>query len=303
MTRRYLGRTLGKLKITLCLLFVVIINTLLGCNFNTATERDVISEKDTTKFSYVLTSGQTYTLPDILEEISGITYLPSVPNTIFAVQDEDGILFSFDLHMGKIVNQFQFAGQGDYEGLASDGKEFFVLKSNGEIYSFPIGASSKSMVKHHTALLPNGEYESMAFDLQSNRLYVLCKNCRADKKSKTTTGYIFNWSSTGELHMERTFTIDLDEIKQLDKRMSKSFKPSAMAKHPENDEWYILSSIDKALVVTDGDFKVKKVVRFDRKTFEQPEGMIFDEHVNLYISSEAGSKANAKIYKIQQVQE
>ncbi|MFD2555516.1 SdiA-regulated domain-containing protein [Sphingobacterium tabacisoli] len=290
-----------KLKVFLGFLFVLIVHSLLSCNFKAASQQDSQLEADTTGFSYPLASGKTYVLPDVLEEISGLTYLSTTPHTVFAIQDEDGILFTYDLERGEVTAQFQFAGSGDYEGIANDGKEFFILKSNGSIYSFAIGTTDRSKVKHHTGLLPSGEYESMAFDSKTNRLYVLCKSCKIDKKTATTTGYILSHSSDGELAVEKTFSINTDEIRQLDKRMAKSFKPSAMAKHPINDEWYIISSIDKALIVTDETFRLKQVVRFDRKIFEQPEGMVFDENLNLYISSEAGDKGHAEICKIQQV--
>ncbi len=298
MTIHNLKLPIKRLRILLCLTFGIIINSLWACNPKAAKQEGATASQDTSQFSYTLSSGQAFTMPTVLDEISGITYLSDFPHTIFAVQDEEGILFAFDLEKGEIASEFKFAGRGDYEGLASDGTYFFVLKSNGDIYSFPIGTSDKSAVRQHTGLLPNGEYESMAYDTQTKRLHVLCKSCKEDKKAKTTTGYLLNLSSDGALSVENTFVINIDEIRQLDKTMGKSFKASAMAKHPTKEEWYIISSVDRALIVTSRDFNVEQVVRFDRDTFEQPEGLTFDEQLNLYISSEAGNKAEAKIYRI-----
>ncbi|MDR2283464.1 MAG: SdiA-regulated domain-containing protein [Sphingobacterium sp.] len=298
MTTSNLKWSTKRLRIFLCLTFGIVINSLWACNPNATKQEGATVEQDTSQFSYALTSGEAFTMPAVLDEISGITYLATFPHTIFAVQDEEGILFTFDLKKGEVIGEFKFAGRGDYEGIASDGTHFFVLKSNGDIYSFPIGATDKSAVKQHNALLPNGEYESMAYDTQTKKLHVLCKSCKDDKKAKTTTGYQLNLSSDGALSVEKTFVINIDEIKQLDKTMGKSFKASAMAKHPTKEEWYIISSVDRALIVTNKDFSVQQVIRFERDTFEQPEGLTFDEQLNLYISSEAGNKAEAKIYRI-----
>lgn len=298
MKENNLKNCVGGLKLLLCLTFGVLINSLWACNFNASRQEETIVGQDTSQFAYTLTSSDIFTMPAALEEVSGITYLTAFPHTIFAVQDEEGILFTFDLNKREVISQFKFADRGDYEGLASDGTYFFVLKSNGDIYSFPIGTTDKSAVKQHTALLPNGEYESMAYDPQAKRLHVLCKSCKDDKKTKATTGYILNLSSDGALSVENTFVIRIDEIRQLDKTMGKSFKASAMAKHPVKDEWYIISSVDRSLIVTNDDFIVQRVIRFERDTFEQPEGLTFDEQLNLYISSEAGNKAEAKIYRI-----
>jgi uncharacterized protein YjiK len=142
----------------------------------------------------------------------------------------------------------------------------------------------------------------MAFDPKTNRLYVWCKKCKGDSKAKVATGYALIQSIDGQLKVDRSFAIPIEAIRSLDNTMAKSFKASAMAKHPTRDEWYIISSIDKALLVTDADFEVKKVVRFERRTFEQPEGMTFDDQLHLYISSEAGSKAEGRIYKIKMLQ-
>lgn len=298
MTTNKLKWPTNRLRIFLCLTFGIVINSLWACNPNSTKQEAAIVQQDTSQFSYSLTAGEPFTMPAVLDEISGITYLSAFPHTIFAVQDEEGILFTFDLKKGEVTGEFQFAGRGDYEGVASDGTHFFVLKSNGDIFSFPIGSTDKSTVKKHAALLPNAEYESMAYDTQTKRLYVLCKSCKDDKKAKTTTGYVLNLAPDGVLSVEKTFVIDIGEIKQLDRTMGRSFKASAMAKHPTKEEWYIISSVDRALIVTNEDFLVQQVIRFERDTFEQPEGLTFDEQLNLYISSEAGNNPEGKIYRI-----
>ncbi|WP_312340135.1 hypothetical protein [Sphingobacterium sp.] len=148
-------------------------------------------------------------------------------------------------------------------------------------------------------LLPKGEYEGLFVDRESNQAYVLCKECKVDRKQAQTSGYIFNMDENGQLQPKGEFAIQLDELKEFDPTIKKTFKPSALAKKADSKEWYILSSIDKALVVTDENFHVKSLHSLDPKMFPQPEGINFDSKFNLYISSEAGHQDKGLIYKFE----
>lgn len=269
-----------------------------GCKGGKSVDNTGVRGGDSTTFVYNLREAKTYVLPSDLDEISGIVWLNNEANTIYAVQDEDGVLFTYDMSTGQIVQKYQFGKKGDYEEVSSDGKFFFILKSNGSILTFPIDAKDSQVVKEHKGVIPKGEYEAMSFDSLTNKLYVLCKSCKEDKKIESTSGYILGWSPKADsLVLENTFSISIDSIKKLDVSMAKSFKPSAMARHPSDGKWYILSSIDKAIVMTDGNFVPKEIVRFDRQIFEQPEGIGFDSKSNMYISSEAGDKGQAILYQ------
>ncbi len=64
------------------------------------------------------------------------------------------------------------------------------------------------------------------------------------------------------------------------------FHPSALAQNPLTREWFVLSSVNKLLVITDENWKVKSVYPLDPSVFNQPEGIAFDQQQNLYISNE-----------------
>lgn len=286
------------LKLLFSIYVVGVLGALQGCKGSKPQENTVVISSDSSAFGYNLDEGNKFVLPADLNEISGIVWLKSQPHSIYAVQDEEGVLFTYNMSANQITNRFEFAKKGDYEGVSTDGNQFFVLKSNGSIYTFPIGETDMSGVKEHKGLIPKGEYESMSFDTLTNKLYVLCKSCKEDKKEASVTGYVLaQLTESGDLELERTFSISIDAIRKLDNTMSKSFKPSAMAKSLLKNEWYILSSVDKAILVTDENFIAKEVVRFDRKTFQQPEGIGFDREGNMYISSEAGDSGQAVLYQ------
>lgn len=282
----------------LSILFSSSISFLQSCElrvFNSA-PKDVVL--DSALFPKSLQPTKGYALPSVLEEISGITYLPTTPDVLYAVQDEDGILYSYDLNQQKVIDRFQFARSGDYEGLTNNGNYFFVLKSNGDIFSFPTSKEDPRPVRHNRSILPTGEYESLAFEPRSNKLYVICKNCKVDKGRQKTTAYSLDILDNGEVNLVQSFEIELSSFAKLDQKI-KSFKPSALARHSTKEEWYIISSIDKILVITDLNFIPKRIIPFKRKAFEQPEGLVFDDKSNLFISSEAGNAGYAKIYKFE----
>lgn len=75
------------------------------------------------------------------------------------------------------------------------------------------------------------------------------------------------------------------------------FRPSALAKNPKTNEWYILSSTNKLLVVADANWKVKTVYPLDLSLFLQPEGIAFDNQNNLYISNEGDKTSKGTVLK------
>lgn len=277
---------------------------LLACNpNNTAKENSKklahVQAEQPHNIPYALSSGIKMSLPDELLEISGIAFISGQDDDIYAIQDEQGLLYKFNQPTQKVTFT-PFGKDGDYEDISISNTHIFVLKSNGSIYSFPIAEKEniKNVVEQKN-LLPKGEYESLFVDRESNLAYVLCKECKVDRKQPQTSGYIFTIGENGQFQPKGEFAIQLDQLKEFDTKIKKTFKPSALAKKADSKEWYILSSVDKALVVTDENFHVKSLTSLDPKMFPQPEGINFDSKFNLYISSEAGNQDKGLIYKFE----
>jgi len=277
---------------------------LLACNPNNTTKENSnklahIQAEKSQSIPYTLSSGSKMSLPNELLEISGITFLPGQDDDIYAIQDEQGFLYKFNQPTQKVTFS-PFGKDGDYEDISISNTHFFILKSNGSIYSFPIAEKDniKNVVEQKN-LLPKGEYEGLFVDRESNQAYVLCKECKVDRKQSQTSGYIFSIDENSQFHPKGEFSIQLDELRAFDTKIKKTFKPSALAKKADSKEWYILSSVDKALVVTDENFHVKSLSPLDPKIFPQPEGINFDSKLNLYISSEAGNQDKGIIYKFE----
>jgi uncharacterized protein YjiK len=260
----------------------------------TATE-NASSGAEKSDFTYDLSNPVKYNMPQNLFEISGITFRNGDPKQVFAIQDEDGDLFHLGL-ADKEAKFTKFGGKGDYEDLAILKDQVIVLKSNGELHTFPISkindAEVTDVIKTKD-LVPKAEYEGLAADDKAATVYVLTKEVKKGKKGETEIfAFKFdqgNYTATG------TFMLDHKQIAELAGTKKMNFRPSALAKNPKTGEWYILSSMNKLLVITDENFKIKATQALAGDAFNQPEGIAFDKDNNLYISNEGGSLSAGNI--------
>jgi hypothetical protein len=239
-----------------------------------------------------------FLMPENLLEISGLALNNLDSSTIYSIQDEDGRVFSQLLGQKKALST-RFSGKGDYEDLAIMSDTVYVLKSNGTLYTFPLDELKKKNAEHVTEwkkFLPEGEYESLYADTIAKTLYVLSKNSGQAEKKYQVTGYLIR-SATAELGKPEEFTIDLKALKAMGFPIKHGLRASALSRNPVTKEWYILSSINKLLVVTDSNWAVKSVYRLNSSIFNQPEGITFDKEQNLYISNEGDEITNGKILK------
>lgn len=246
---------------------------------------------------YDLTNPEKFNMPESLFEISGITFNKGKGDTIYAIQDEEGKLFRLAWHV-KLQQHTKFSKKGDYEDLAIVRDEVFVLKSNGMLYSFPVSEAKFEeplKVDEIKKVLPKGEYEGMYGDEKSGNLYIICKNCPQDNSKNSVSGYIINPADTTK--STGSFSIDVDEIKAINGKVERGFRPSALALNPITNEWYIVSAVNKLLVVTDNQWKVKHAFPLSGNIFTQPEGIAFDTAGNLYISDEGDDFADGNILK------
>jgi hypothetical protein len=237
---------------------------------------------------YDLSRPQKFLMGDDLLEISGFAFKNGNSDTVYAEQDEDGRVYRFKLGE-KSATDTRFAKHGDYEDLAILNQQIFVLKSNGVIYSFPLDSivhDRLQNVREFKHLLPEGEYEGMYGDSVTKRLYVLCKNCSDDKTSKSNSGYLLKLEADSVLQPAGNFEIKVKQIDKLAGEDGIKFRPSALAKNPVSGQWYILSSVNKLLVVADATWKITAAYHLDPKIFLQPEGIAFDKQGNLFISNE-----------------
>ena len=112
------------------------------------------------------------------------------------------------------------------------------------------------------------------------------------------SGSIFTWNpAKKELILSGQFSMDLSQLIEKEEILKTGLKASALTRNPHSGEWYILSSVNKVLIVATPDWKVKSVHRLNSSIFNQPEGLAFDENQNLYISNEGDELSAGNILK------
>lgn len=248
---------------------------------------------------YDLNNPQKFIMPQTLEEISGIEFYKGSPDTLYAQQDEEGVLFRLQPGDTRPL-RCRFAKNGDYEDLAICNDWVIMLKSNGNLYVFPFSEAGQEKAEHVTEfkeLLPEGEFEGMYADEQQGLLYVLCKQGCSNKKDKTSKGFILQLLPDGSLAQKGAFTIDVKEIEARAKDKF-NFHPAALAFNSRTAEWFVVSSVNKLLVITDPSWKVKEVHRLNPSIYIQSEGIVFDKDGNLYISNEGNELSRGNMLKI-----
>ena len=251
---------------------------------------------------YDLHNPDKFNMPESLYEISGIAFNKGNSDTVYAIQDEEGKLFRLAWDV-KVQKHTKFGKKGDYEDVAIINDEVIILKSNGGLFTFPLSEAQfdePSKVNEIKKLLPKGEYEGMSGDDKTGRLYIICKNCADDNSKHIVSGYIINpMDSTRTLG---NFSVNVDEIKDITgKKVDRGFRPSGLALNPVTNEWYIISAVNKLLVVTDANWKVKHAFPLSSNTFTQPEGIAFDKQGNMYISDEGDDLSDGNIMKFKRL--
>lgn len=229
-----------------------------------------------------------YGMPDALQEISGFDFADGNNATIYAQQDEDGIVFSVPIGT-KDETKTKFAEKGDYEDISVVKGWVIVLKSNGTLYTFPLSETKNPEAKgviESKDLIPKAEYEGMYADETSGQIYVLCKTCKKDKGSTNASGYILSLQANGTIKSAGEFAVDAAAVDGITGKKKGAFHPSALAKNPLTNEWYIVSSVNKVLLVADEKFKIKNAYHLTSNIYNQPEGIAFDKQGNLFISNE-----------------
>ncbi len=227
-----------------------------------------------------------------LLEISGITFLKDSLNLVLAVNDEQGKIFVLD-SLKNMLDFTRFSKPADYEDLSLCNQTIFVLRSDGTLFSFPADSILNEAVSsvEWAAVLPKGEYESM--HARNNTIYVLCKTC--DKEKKHISGYALELNQDS-ITFVNPFAINIESIRE-EYDLKFGFRASALAWNVKTSEWYILSSVNKLLMITDPEWNVKNVYPLSPKIFIQPEGIAFDQAQNLYVSNEGNETRNGNILK------
>ncbi|MBC7949936.1 MAG: SdiA-regulated domain-containing protein [Chitinophagaceae bacterium] len=251
---------------------------------------------------YDLTQPSVVKLPGYLDEISGIAYYPN-DKSLFAINDEKGWLFKIQLMGSLAIQKWKYAKGADFEDLVLYDSTFYVLQSAGSIISFHFISSDSVIAKTYPSGLPGkNEFEILYLDSASNKLMMLCKDCERDD-ANSLSAFAFD-ITTHKFSQQPSYVIDVRKIETIMKQKKVKFKPSAAAINPQTGQLYIISSVNKLIVVGDKDGNPESVFRINPKLYKQPEGLTFTPEGHLLISNESADigAANVLLFKYNKAQ-
>lgn len=241
---------------------------------------------------------QTWNLPKELNEISGISWLRD--DLVTCVQDELGVIFIYDLAAKQIVNSIDFAEPGDYEGIAIHENDAFVLRSDGVIFQVEnFESNSRRTSQFKTAFSKKNNMESIALNKLNSSLMIAPK----DKGLKSTNdkGLYEIPIESKRMNVSPSFKISINDpvLESFQsKKITNTFSPSDLAIHPKTQLIYVLDGRGSTLVVLNKQGEIERVYMLDKKVFNQPEAITFDESGRLFIGNE-GKGDNATIVEVE----
>lgn len=254
---------------------------------------------DTFPSAYDLNDYTEIVLPDRMEEVSGLEWVGD--NLLLAVEDESSIIYSLSPETGEILDRQKFAKNADIEDISWVNDRAWVLQSNGTLYEVTSPFTKESASKKYTfPIKKKRDLEALVVSEDGAYIYTFCKTCEWDKKTRETSVYRFDLGTKAyeEVALMTLKASDIKTILKLKGKTSLKMEPAAVALHPIENKYYILSSTGKWLLITDTSFNAKEIYELDPKIFKQPEGITFDPKGNMYVSNEArGGKPNLLIYK------
>jgi len=221
-------------------------------------------------------------LPSELADISGITYYAK-DNSIFAESDEKGGLYKISMNKPTDIKKWKFSHKKDFEDIVLFDSTFYVLNNDGSIMSVKFVNDSMATNKFNFPENGKYEFESLYYDDKLQKLVLICKDCDIDKPGETSA-YTFD---PRQSTYSSAFTMDTHKVPEMGGPKNTRFKPSGAAINPVTNELYILSSINKLLVVADRNGAVKKLYNLNPQIFHHPEGITFTSSGNMFISNEA----------------
>ncbi len=249
-----------------------------------------------------------YELPDTLREVSGLTLIDS--STFACIQDENGILFIYDIVNNSIRNQYPFHIDGDYEGITKVDSVLFILRSDGTLFEINLFQLASPQLKSYVTGIPANNNEGLCYDRVNNRLLIACKGNIGKGEAFKDRRAIYGFDlRTKTLSDQPVFDFDIEVVKDfavknkidLPSKVKKKkgekrtepfikFRTSAIGIHPKTKDLFLLSASDFLLFIFDHKGGIKHMEQLNPVKFNKAEGITFYENGDMLITNEAQDK-------------
>jgi uncharacterized protein YjiK len=260
-------------------------------------------------------------MPDTLKEVSGLTIIDST--TFACIQDENGILFIYDIATNKIKDQIPFHIDGDYEGITKVDSSIFILRSDGTLFEIANYQAIDFNVTSYQTGIPANNNEGLCYDKANNRLLIACKGKIGKGSAFKDKRVIYGFDlSKKQLSREPIFDFDMQAVKEFaiknkidlpSKTRKKNgqqitepfikFRTSAICIHPKTKQLFLLSASDYLLFVFNSDGTLMQLEKLNYEIFNKAEGISFFENGDMLITNEGQNKCPTMLrfnYKTEQ---
>ncbi len=276
-------------------------------------------DNDTSSMPYRLGAPEkVFELPDALKEVSGLSWKGS--NHVLAINDEQGIIYDYDLVADTLYQNLPFGDGRDYEGIAGLDRDAYLMASDGELIQVKNYASmeERATTKFSTGLKPFNDVEGLCFWKEKGVFLMACKGGPGSGLSGQKAIYAYDTQASRLKPQDPLITLDLSMIEDSlftnpldqmghnlrkilasDADYQEIFSPSGIAVHPLSGRIYVISAYYKLLVILDENQAIRKVARLSHPLFHQPEGITFNKEGTLFISNEGkGGNPNILQFKL-----
>jgi hypothetical protein len=268
------------------IIFLILVSYLAGCSSKGNKEKIFPNTA-----MYDIAAPVLIKLPDALEEISGLAYYAK-DSSLFAIVDEEPLLYKFQPGAPKKLHFWQFDKKRDMEDLVLLDSTFYVLVSNGDIITIHFKGDSLYTEKSNFSGESKKvfEFESL-YTYDNDRLVLFCKDCDRDSSSGAST-FLYNIHS----RQYNPFAyFDMSGISNYSGKKKFHLKASAARINPVTGDLYIVSAINNLLVIASPKGTIKEVYPLDPYYYKQPEGIAFTPDGDMFISNEFADMGSATL--------
>lgn len=230
---------------------------------------------------------KTWELPFELREVSGISHVDD--SRIACIQDEDGVIYIYDLELKKVTKEIEFGPKADYESIRIIDSTAYVMESSGKIFKIIDFESDQRVIEtYDTEFSSFNDMESFDYNIKKEKFLTIAKeNNLLDDREE----FIIYQLNPENFKIEKDLFVSMnfnDSIFEMTKtRFSTSdFLASELTIHPDTGEIFVLDSRIPKLLILNPDGSPKKLYKLNPEDFQQPEGLSFDSKGRMYISNE-----------------
>jgi uncharacterized protein YjiK len=236
-------------------------------------------------------------LPGRLREISGLALSPD--GRLFAVADEEAVVFEIDYDNGGLLKAFAFGDPvfaGDFEGIAWLAGQIYLVTSDGILYAGPEGGDGEHVAASRVDTRTGKfcEIEGLASGPKGDRLFFACKGTLNRRNAEQV--HIIVWSTTEQMQVD-SIEVPISPIKTA--LHVDHFNPSGMTIDLATGNFIIVAARQKSLLELTVDGQLVAVRRLRMPTrHRQPEGIELTADGRLVIADEGGDKkARLAVYE------